>query len=241
MTQHHVHRGGEEIFNFLNFPNQVIDWRNNWTNYTVDKIVTYIINTTTVTPKCGKCPPEFCNPPTCNPDGPALCTCTSGGAARGCTADAGFWPTRPDCDSCCDARTCSELNSENFVGVANDSENWHEVRVIVTHSTTTFERNTTNTTLAGGIHVKFDIVLEGFQWSEEASEPALGLRFTFKDSESGPPTANSSGVYFPEGRAYVDVGDDETNSVHAVVRTQGEGDSSSLVDDPSLRRSLLRS
>jgi hypothetical protein len=76
--------------------------------------------------------------------------------------------------------------------------------------------------------VKFDIVLEGFQWSEEASEPALGLRFTFKDSESGPPTANSSGVYFPEGRAYVDVGDDETNSVHAVIRTQGEGDSSNF-------------
>ncbi len=60
----------------------------------------------TVTQTCGICPIEICEAvQQCSPSSPY--ECISGKAKYGCTDDGGFWPTTPECSSCCDSRSCS--------------------------------------------------------------------------------------------------------------------------------------
>lgn len=56
--------------------------------------------------RCGPCPPSICdNIVHCGESAPY--ECTAGAAKTGCNSDPGFWPTRSDCQACCDFSTCS--------------------------------------------------------------------------------------------------------------------------------------
>jgi len=86
--------------------------------------------------------------------------------------------------------------------------------------------NTTQTTLGKGIHIKFDIVLKGLVWANGAEDGALGLKFAFQNTmNSDTPKVTSEGIYYPNNSAYIDVGDEETNTVHAILRSDGTSSS----------------